>query len=113
MEGLAFAWGILIRSLSHSFPNHSLACKIDIAAGLAGFKGTTITWGITLAICVGVAVLIHIMIKMPMKTTARAVLERTICSTSLRTLTKCIVAKPMSAEPCEPTLPDWQTVYRQ
>jgi peptidoglycan/LPS O-acetylase OafA/YrhL len=59
------------------FPIISVACKTAIAAGLAGFLGATITWVVTLAICVGAAVLVHIMAEKPMMTTARAVWGRT------------------------------------
>ncbi len=59
------------------YPIISLACKIAIAAGLAGFKGAAITWSLTLAICIVVAALIHVIIEMPMMNFARALVGRT------------------------------------
>lgn len=58
------------------YPIISLICKIAIAAGLAGFVGGTITWVVTLAICILAAVIIHIMIEKPLLNTSRAIIDR-------------------------------------
>jgi exopolysaccharide production protein ExoZ len=58
------------------YPIISMACKIGIAAGLVGFAGAAITWVVTVPLCVVIAALIHVMIEMPMMTTARAFIGR-------------------------------------
>lgn len=62
--------------LTH-YPIISLACKLAIAAGLSGFTGATITWVVTLTMCVAVAALIHLIFERPMVAAARMLIERT------------------------------------
>lgn len=57
------------------YPLISLACKIAIASGLTGFIGATITWGLTLIVCVAASVLIHLIIERPILATTRALME--------------------------------------
>ncbi|WP_287141350.1 acyltransferase [Mesorhizobium sp.] len=51
--------------LTH-FPVISVMCKLAKKAGLSGFAGATITWLLTLAVCIFVAILFHFVVEKPL-----------------------------------------------
>ncbi|WP_353000920.1 acyltransferase [Mesorhizobium sp. M1295] len=56
--------------LTH-FPIISVMCKLARKIGLSGFAGATITWIVTLAVCIVAAILFHIVFEKPLQTIFR------------------------------------------
>lgn len=56
--------------LTH-FPIISVMCKLARKAGLSGFAGATITWFLTLAVCIISAILFHFIFEKPLQAVFR------------------------------------------
>lgn len=57
--------------LTH-FPVISVMCKLAKKAGLSGFAGATITWFLTLGVCIVAAILFHFVFEKPLQAIFRA-----------------------------------------
>jgi exopolysaccharide production protein ExoZ len=57
------------------YPLISVLCKIAKAVGLTGLGGAVLTWAATLTVCIGAAVLVHLLIERPLVTAARGLLK--------------------------------------